>query len=72
MNQLTITIDDNEHARLQRLAALTGHPTPEAFISRLLDHTDQGITRPGAWERDWLAQIVGPDPLEACDEQTAG
>ncbi|WP_425400377.1 hypothetical protein [Aeoliella sp.] len=68
MKPITISIEPDEHARLRRLAALSGYTSIENLIDRLLDHVDQGITRPGAWERDWLAQIVGPGPLAACDE----
>ncbi|WP_425397850.1 hypothetical protein [Aeoliella sp.] len=71
MTQITINIEPAEHARLRRLAAYAGLGRPEVLLERLLDHTDQAITRPGAWERDWLAQVVGPGPLAACDEQTA-
>lgn len=36
----------------------------EAVIGRLLDHAQQGVQRPGAWERDWLVSVFGVDWTE--------
>jgi hypothetical protein len=41
-----------------------------AVLAELADHAQQGVYRPGAWERDWLCQAFGfawlgrlePDP----------
>jgi hypothetical protein len=41
-----------------------------AVLVELADHAQQGVYRPGAWERDWLCQAFGfawlgrlePDP----------
>ncbi len=30
-------------------------------INRLIDHAQQGVYRPGAWEREWLCQAFGYD-----------
>lgn len=68
MKNLTIELTDGEQERLSQLAALAGFTT-QTLTVRLFDHVDQAITRPGSWERDWLAQIVGPGPLAAYDEQ---
>lgn len=39
----------------------------EAQVSRVLcrlaDHAQQGVYRPGAWERNWLAQVFGDEFL---------
>lgn len=32
-------------------------------IHGLIDHAQQGVLRPGAWERGWLAQAFGLDFL---------
>jgi len=47
-----------------------GLPDLAAVIGKLLDHVQQGVYRPGAWERSWLEQAFGdywldrlePDP----------
>jgi hypothetical protein len=31
----------------------------EAVILALIDHAQQGVYRPGAWEREWLMQAMG-------------
>lgn len=28
-------------------------------IEALIDHAQQGVYRPGAWERDWLTSVFG-------------
>jgi hypothetical protein len=30
-----------------------------AVLVKLADHAQQGVHRPGAWERDWLHQAFG-------------
>ena len=32
-------------------------------IDEILDHVQQGVYRPGAWERHWLVQAIGDDWL---------
>lgn len=58
----------------ERLAVLIepqdGTSDLEAVILNLLDHVQQGVYRPGAWERSWLLRVTGnywldrvePDP----------
>jgi hypothetical protein len=44
-------------------------------LMELIDHAQQGIYRPGAWERGWLEQAFGTEwqsGLEPDTEQTAG
>lgn len=31
----------------------------EAVIARVLDHVQQGVYRPGSWERAWICQVFG-------------
>lgn len=33
----------------------------ESVLATLADHADQGVYRPGAWERGWLAQVFGDE-----------
>jgi len=33
-------------------------------IQQLIDHAQQGVYRPGAWERGWVSQAFGDEWLE--------
>ncbi|HXM54678.1 MAG TPA: hypothetical protein VOB72_04750 [Candidatus Dormibacteraeota bacterium] len=35
-----------------------------AVLAELADHAQQGVYRPGAWEREWLCQALGYDWLD--------
>jgi hypothetical protein len=35
-----------------------------AVLEELADHAQQGVYRPGAWEREWLCQALGWEWLE--------
>jgi hypothetical protein len=32
-----------------------------SVVETLIDHASQGVYRPGAWEREWTAQVFGYD-----------
>lgn len=34
---------------------------PQDVVEQLIDHAQQGVYRPGAWEREWLCQCFGYD-----------
>lgn len=55
--------------RIDRLAAHLPKDavrTPlESFVADLLDHAQQGVYRSGSWERDWLLQCVGEEPVNS-------
>jgi hypothetical protein len=36
----------------------------EGVVLELIDHAQQGVYRPGAWERQWLMQAFGADWIE--------
>lgn len=36
---------------------------PAEVLARLADHAQQGVYRPGSWERPWLVQVFGEDFL---------
>lgn len=62
MKQITIDIDDTVYALLEVLTkGEYGQPSIEDVVSKLIDHAQQGVYRPGAWERDWLIQAFGDD-----------
>jgi len=62
LRQLTIEVDDTVYALLEVLT--NGEYAPESVedvVLKLIDHAQQGVYRPGAWERDWLIQAFGDD-----------
>lgn len=50
--------------RLEALADSYCDGRVDQLIRELLDHVDQGIYRPGSWERAWLAQVFGDEAVE--------
>lgn len=53
----------------ERLAVLAPDldPGTEALaqvLGRLIDHAQQGVYRPGAWEREWIIQVFGYEWLK--------
>lgn len=57
---------------LKRLYALVGAADSfedvEGFIAYLVHSADDGIRRPGAWEREWLEMAIDPDAVDAAEE----
>lgn len=61
-----------------------GYPEPKRrskqeivrdVLEQLADHAQQGVYRPGAWERDWLCQVFSDeflDRLEPGDPYSGG
>lgn len=47
------------------LAALDPAAGVAPIIERLCDHAQQGVYRPGAWERNWLTQVFPLTQWEA-------
>ncbi len=60
---VTVEISPTAYKLLQVLTKSKFHPTEsvEEVIERLIDHAQQGVYRPGAWERQWLCQVFGED-----------
>jgi hypothetical protein len=62
---ITLELDDTVYALLE---VLTRGSAPadsvEGVIMQLVDHAQQGVYRPGAWERDWLCQAFGDEWIE--------
>jgi hypothetical protein len=47
-----------------------GLPDRGAVVERLIDHAQQGVYRPGAWERSWLMQAFGASWLARLEPDT--
>lgn len=60
MKTITLQVSDEVHALLTTLTD-EFRPDVEAVIDDLIDHAQQGVYRPGAWERGWLCQAFGED-----------
>ena len=71
---VTVTLPAGWVQRLGVLAGDDGRAYGEAAVIRVLltlaDHAQQGVARPGSWERGWVCQVfgdqwlspAGPDP----------
>ncbi len=46
------------------LKVLDSRGNVEEVIQQLIDHAQQGVYRPGAWERPWLISVFGYGWLE--------
>jgi len=56
--KITIEIRDEQAALL---ATLDETGDVKNVLLQLIDHAQQGVYRPGAWEREWLCQAFGYD-----------
>lgn len=65
MRKITIEVDDTVYSLLDVLGytgALDGsRRSVDDVVMQLVDHAQQGVYRPGAWERGWLEQAFGSD-----------
>ena len=60
MKRIALDIDDTVYALLEVLTHGKYAPqSVEDVVLELIDHAQQGVYRPGAWERDWLIQAFG-------------
>jgi len=65
---ITVRVSETVYSLLKVLVEPDG--SVEGVLSELIDHAQQGVYRPGAWERNWLIQAFGDDwikKLEAGD-----
>jgi len=67
MKNFTVSIREDTYQRLEHLANATKVNTVGSLLSRLLDHTDQGIYRPQSWERGWLAFMFGGEAVDQAE-----
>lgn len=54
MPKITIEVSDTVYKLLQ---VLDEERCVEVVVETLIDHAQQGVYRPGAWERDWLERV---------------
>jgi hypothetical protein len=58
--KITIELDEIPYQLLQVLTCgLYAPQSVEDVVGRLIDQAQQGVYRPGAWERDWLYLAFG-------------
>jgi hypothetical protein len=61
MPKITIEVTETVYSLLEVLAKDGLQRTVEEVVLELVDHAQQGVYRPGAWERDWLIQAFGDE-----------
>jgi hypothetical protein len=61
MRKITIELSDTAYELLQVLAP---GGSVGIVLMFLADHAQQGVYRPGSWERGWLTQAFGSDWTE--------
>jgi hypothetical protein len=61
---LNITVSATVYELLAVLSGGDGPSNVTGVIEELIDHAQQGVYRPGAWEREWLCQAFGYDWIE--------
>ena len=62
MRTITLELDDTVYQLLEVLTRGEHGPhSVDAVVGQLIDHAQQGVYRPGAWERPWLIQAFGDD-----------
>lgn len=56
---ITVDVSDTVYELLQVLThgKHSSVQTVNGVVLKLIDHAQQGVYRPGAWERDWLRQV---------------
>jgi hypothetical protein len=60
--KITIELDRVVYDLLQALTCGPYAPqSVEDVVMELVDHAQQGVYRPGAWERGWLCQAFGDE-----------
>ncbi len=61
-DQVTVTLALSPRwVTLLAVLSEDGHGPVETVIYQLIDHAQQGVYRPGSWERGWLTQAFGYD-----------
>jgi hypothetical protein len=64
MPKITIEVTDTVYGLLEVLTHKGLAGSVEQVVLELVDHAQQGVYRPGAWERAWLIQAFGDEFTE--------
>lgn len=64
-HKITIEVTQTVYALL---ATLHEKKDVQSVVAELIDHAQQGVYRPGAWERSWLEQVFGKDWQERLEQ----
>jgi hypothetical protein len=65
MRKITVEVTDVVYELLEVLTKGECCPrTVARVVLELIDHAQQGVYRPGSWERDWLRQAFSDDWIE--------
>jgi len=69
MPKITVEVSDVVYDLLKVLTKgkCSGCSSVEDVVAKLIDHAQQGVYRPGAWEREWLMQAFGDDWTESLE-----
>ena len=60
--KITVEIDEIPYRLLQVITCSADAPASvEEVVGPLIDHAQQGVYRPGSWERGWLYQAFGDE-----------
>jgi len=59
---ITVELNPAQFAALQTIADAVGWlDGPADVLQTLADHAEQGLRRPGSWERPWLLSVFPLD-----------
>jgi hypothetical protein len=62
MKTITVKVSNEVYALLRTLTHGEFAPASvNEVVAQLIDHAQQGVYRPGSWERGWLCQAFGDD-----------
>jgi uncharacterized protein involved in tellurium resistance len=64
-----VELDDRSRAILAALGESHGHTDVASVLAYLAASMADGVRRPGAWERDCVAQLFGPAAIELAEEE---
>lgn len=65
MRTITLEVHDTVYSLLEVLAE--DGMTVEDVVGLLIDHAQQGVYRPGSWERDWLMHAFGDEWIKGLE-----
>ena len=70
--QITVSLYPSVLASLEHLARSLARTYPgmtaAGVLAELAERVDDGVRRPGSWERDWLRHAFPLDALEAAEQ----